>query len=122
MPGIFSLFLSELSHFRAIALALEALGDPAAAQPLAGLLSLPGLSGHAVTNIQTALQPENNPPRGTENGVRDKVLPELHLARALYRCGDFEGIAEKILRSYANDLHAHYARHAQAILSEKTKP
>ncbi len=113
---------SELSHFRAIALALETLGDPGAAKPLADLLRLPGVSGHAVTNIQTALKAENNPPLGTENGVRDKVLPEIHLARALYRCGDYEGVAEKILRAYANDLHAHYARHAQAILTEKVKP
>lgn len=50
------------------------------------------------------------------------VLPEIHLARALYRCGDYDGVAEKILRAYANALHAHYARHAQAILQEKIKP
>ncbi|MEY4482929.1 MAG: hypothetical protein RL693_381 [Verrucomicrobiota bacterium] len=113
---------SELSHFRAVALALEALGDPRAAKPLADLLGLPGVSGHEVLHIQDALLPVNNPPRGTENSLRDKVLPELHLARALYRCGDYEGVAEKILRSYAADLHAHYARHAQAILKEKHHP
>ncbi len=113
---------SELSHFRAVALALEALGVPGAAKPLADLLRLPGISGHAVTSIQTALKSENNPPIGTENSVRDKVLPEIHLARALYRCGDYESVAEKILRAYASDLHAHYARHAQAILNEKAKP
>lgn len=50
------------------------------------------------------------------------MLPEIHLARALYRCGDYDGVAEKILRAYANALHAHYARHAQAILQEKIKP
>ncbi len=111
---------SELSHFRAIALALEALRDPDAAKPLADLLRLPGVSGHAVTTIEAGLKA--NPPGGTENSVRDKVLAEIHLARALYRCGDYEGVAEKILSAYASDLHAHYARHAQAILKGKAKP
>ena len=41
---------------------------------------------------------------------------------ALYRCGDYEDVAEKILRTYANDLHAPCARHAQAILNEPAKP
>ena len=41
---------------------------------------------------------------------------------ALYRCGDYEDVAEKILRTYANDLHAPSARHAQAILNEPAKP
>lgn len=74
------------------------------------------------TKSPLALKVENNPPSGTDNGVRNKVLPEIHLARALYRCGDYDGVAEKILRAYANDLHAHYARHAQAILQENIKP
>ena len=41
---------------------------------------------------------------------------------ALCRCGDYEDVAEKILRTSANDLHAPYARHAQAILNEPAKP
>ena len=41
---------------------------------------------------------------------------------ALYRCGDYEDVAEKILRTSANDLHAPCARHAQAILNEPAKP
>ena len=40
------------------------------------------------------------------------------LARALYRCGDQEGLGEKILRQYAQDLRGHLARHAQAVLAE----
>jgi len=44
---------------------------------------------------------------------------ELVLARALYRCGDHQGVGETILRAYAADLRGHYARHAAAVLAEK---
>ena len=43
---------SEFSHHRAVGLALELLGDPAAAGPLAELLAQPGMSGHVQTTIQ----------------------------------------------------------------------
>jgi hypothetical protein len=34
-------------------------------------------------------------------------------------CGDYEGLGEKILKEYASDLRAHYARHAGAVLQQK---
>ena len=105
---------SEFSHFRAVAIALETLADKSAAPPLAGLLQKPGLSGHAATNITAAL--ESNPASGTDNTTRNQALSELYLARALFRCGDHEGLGEKTLRQYTQDLHGHYARHAQAVL------
>jgi len=105
---------SEFSHFRALAMALETLGDKSAAEPLAELLQKAGLGGHAVTNIDAAL--ENNPRSATDNTTRRHALSELYLARALYRCGDFEGLGEKTLREYSRDLHGHYARHAKAVL------
>ena len=43
---------SPFSRFRAVTLALEALGDPAAARPLAALLAKPGVSGHAMTDAK----------------------------------------------------------------------
>ena len=46
-------------------------------------------------------------------------IRELILARAVYRCGDYEGIGEKTLKEYARDLRGHYARHAQAVLEER---
>ena len=49
------------------------------------------------------------------------VLPELVLARALYRCGDHKGLAKSILTEYAKDLRGHYATHAKAILAEGEK-
>jgi hypothetical protein len=107
---------SEFSHFRAVAMALESLADPAAAKPLAALLQKPGVSGHAVTNIEAALR--DNPASGTDTTTRNRALTELILARALYRCGDDQGLGEKILKQYAQDLHGHYARHAQAVLNK----
>jgi hypothetical protein len=110
---------SEFSHFRAVAMALETVGDKSAAQPLAALLQKPGLAGHAVTNITAALAV--NPSSPTDTSVRNRALSELYLARALYRCGDYEGLGEKTLREYSNDLHGHYARHAKAVL-QPTRP
>ena len=98
-------------------MALETLADKSAAQPLAELLQKPGLGGHAVTTIDAAL--EANPRSGTDTTVRNQALSELYLARALYRCGDYEGLGEKTLREYSRDLHGHYARHAKAVLQKR---
>ena len=45
----------------------------------------------------------------------------LALARALYRCGDFDGVAEKVLKQYALDLRGVYALHATAVLKSGKK-
>ena len=108
---------SEFSHYRAVAMALESLGDTAAAKPLSQLLSIPGIQGHAFTDIAKArLDTPDNP---VDTTTRNKSLRELILARALYSCGDYKGLGEKILKEYAGDLRAHYARHASAVLQEK---
>lgn len=108
---------NELSHHRAVALALETLGDRAAAKPLADLLGKPGMAGHAWTDINAATR--DIPPSDVDTSTRECSLRELILARALYRCGDHNGLGEKILCQYAQDLRGHYARHALAILQEK---
>ena len=107
----------ELSHHRAVALALETLGDRTAAKPLADLLAKPGMAGHAWTDINAATR--NIPPSEVDTSTRECSLRDLILARALYRCGDHNGLGEKILKQYAQDLRGHYARHALAILKEK---
>jgi len=107
----------ELSHHRAAAMALETLEDPAAARPLAERLRQPGMSGHARTDIDAATR--NIPASPVDTSTRECSLRELILARALYRCGDCDGLGEHILSQYAQDLRGHYARHARAILNEK---
>jgi flavin-dependent dehydrogenase len=108
----------EFSHHRACAMALEAIGDPRAAKPLADLLSKPGMTGYATTTVQEAEQ-KSIVGGGTETKPRNESLRELVVARALYRCGDSGGLGKKILEQYAKDLRGHYARHAQAVLAEK---
>ena len=108
---------SEFSHCRAVAMALESIGNPAGAKPLAMLLSKPGMQGYALTNIEQARSEVSANP--TDTVTRNNSLRELVLARALYRCGDYQGLGEKILKQYAADLRAHYARHASAVLQQK---
>jgi hypothetical protein len=98
-------------------MALETLADRAAAKPLAQLLKKPGIMGHPFTEIKDARL--RTPTSPTDTKTRNHSLRELILARALYRCGDCRGLGKKILKEYARDLRAHYARHAQAILKMK---
>ena len=105
---------SEFSHHRAVAMALERLRGPAAARALAELLGKPGMRGHAFMDIGDA---RRRTPRGAEDTLtRNRSLRELVLARALYRCGDYKGLGEEILKQYERDLRGHYARHAHAVL------
>ncbi len=102
---------SPFPGFRAVTLALESLGDPAAARPLAELLRKPGIGGHAMTTLDAIAA--NGYGNGSE---RNLALRELALARALFRCGDCDGVAEGVLRRYALDLRGVYALHATAVL------
>lgn len=105
---------ATFGRFRAVTLALEALGDPAAAQPLAALLALPGIGGHAMTEAGQ-ITPAGG--YGSQGGnERSLCLREIALARALYRCGDFNGVGEAVLRAYARDLRGVYALHATEVL------
>ena len=103
------------SHHRAVGLALEMLGDPAAARPLADLLAKPGISGYVHATVDVAI--EREAPGGTNaEETRRNSIRELLLARALFRCGDYHGQGRKILEAYTHDLRGHLARHAQAVL------
>ena len=108
---------SDFSHHRAAARALELIRDPSAAQPLAELLAKPGMSGYHHPDVATAIERET--PGGTNAEItRRESLRELLIARALYRCGDHEGLGRQILENYTSDLRGHLARHAKAVLEE----
>ncbi|MDP6545438.1 MAG: FAD-dependent oxidoreductase [Phycisphaerae bacterium] len=109
---------SEFSHYRAVSMALEMLRDTRGAKPLADLLKAPGMTGHAFLEIKDVRG--RTPASRVDTTTRNSSLRELIMARALYRCGDHEGIGEKILKQYARDLRGHYSRHARAVLAEKT--
>lgn len=106
---------ADFSHHRAVGLALETLGAPEAAPPLAALLAKENMSGHVHADIETAKE------QGVSGGTnaertRRESLRELMLARALFRCGDHQGVGRRILQAYTHDLRGHLARHAQAVL------
>jgi hypothetical protein len=104
-----------LSHHRSLALALEDIGSPEAARPLAELLNKPGMSGHAMTQLEPLVD------KPMKERRRLGALREIVLARALFRCGDYNGVGKKILQTYQKDLRGLFARHARDIL-ESARP
>ncbi|WDE97292.1 FAD-dependent oxidoreductase [Lentisphaera profundi] len=106
-----------LSHFRALSVAFEALKKPDAAKALAALLELPKTKGNAFLDINKVnkITPANN----YDCTTREVSLRELIVARALYRCGDYQGMGKKTLEAYSKDFRGHYAIHARAILKEQ---
>jgi hypothetical protein len=105
------------SHHRAVARALELLAHPAGARPLAMLLDNDGMTGHVHSSVAIAKERGGGPNTNAVRARRES-LRELLLARALYRCGDYQGKGERILQAYTNDLRGHLARHAHAVLAE----
>ena len=102
----------DLRDVRAVTLALEALGDPAAAKPLAQALATPGLGGWSRTKVE-----ELSPLGGYGlNNEMDRCLRELAYARALLACGDYEGRGRAVYEAYARDPRGTLAEHANAIL------
>jgi hypothetical protein len=122
---------SELSHYKAISLALR--HHPpcyAVARLLVETLKQPGFAGHAT--VAPAVRQEDH--RGTpfaavaqrlvttggdESANRtnlNKAYKELIVAAMLYRCGDRQGMAKATLDQYAKDVHGHFARYAQQTL------
>ena len=106
---------TQLAHVRALALALEALREPRAAPAIAEVLAKPGVSGWARTGA-AAVTPSGG--FGSSNENR-RCLRELHLARALYACGDHEGVARKIFEAYAADGRGVFALRARTVLGRR---
>lgn len=105
---------STVRPFRAVTLALEALGDPAAAPRLAAKLREPGMGGHDVQDWRDL------PPQGGYGGDPTivKSIRELALARALLACGDHDGVGRKTYENYATDARGVLSAHARAVLKE----
>ncbi len=101
---------TPLSHHRAVAVALERLADARAAAPLAAKLGEPGMSGHAMTAIESLY---NQP---VAKRRREGALREIVLARALIHCGDFKGLGTRIMAEYRRDLRGLFAQHADRVL------
>ena len=118
---------SAYSHFRAVALCAESLGDKASVPALAALLKKPGVAGHAQKPIVEAgvkIIPEyahwQSGNRGIADRERSDCLRELCLARALFNLGDdAEKLGRRTLEAYAADPRKAYANHARKALAGK---
>ena len=125
---------SQLSHYKAISLAMRNSLGPAAIEPLGRLLCQPGFTGHATPEpVARSRHPAGQDSAsaaarfittdGDEQANRtnlNNAYRELIVAAMLYRCGDKDGMAEAILRLYAKDLHGHFASYAQGTLDGRS--
>ena len=124
---------AHYSHFRAVALYFESIGDVHDAVVLAKVLEKPGISGHAfawerdgapaIPEYDTYDFKSKRPElchgaAGVSEGERSLCLRELAIARALYRLGDQNGRGKTTLKAYAKDPRRAYARHARMVLEE----
>ena len=105
---------AAFSHFRALAEALQTLGDPAAVPLLARLLERPGVAGHHITSWQARLATAT--PDSNETRFRNASLIELHLAGALFSLDPSHPVGRRVLEHYRRDLRGLFARHASSLL------
>ena len=110
---------SEYSHFRAIARALEEIGDKSAAPALARVLQRPGIGGHA-QKMQADVPVFAGYSNKAGDWERTLSLREICIARALYRLGDTpDGLGRRTLEAYAADPRRAFATHASLVLGGK---
>lgn len=105
------------SHFRAVTNALGEIRSSEAIPTLASMLTAPGVRGYALDSYARAQ--EEVVPNDIDTTLRNLSLKELHIAKALYLCGDKDGIAREVLQRYANGLQGHYARFAYEVLQSR---
>jgi hypothetical protein len=105
---------NSFSHYRAIAVATEEMKNRDAVPVLYDLLTEPGIRFNHIESYRDARR--KTVPGTSDVSVRNDALKELHLARAIYVCGDKDNLGKKILRSYANGLQGHYANYANNSL------
>jgi hypothetical protein len=111
---------SELSHFMALAMALQHYAGPqAAVEPLARLLKSPGFTGHAlqeaVDRASGTLTPRDIASTQPDTNL-NAAFKEILVAGMLVRCGDEQGLGRKILEQYSRGIEGHFARYAQQVL------
>ncbi|MDR3261642.1 MAG: hypothetical protein LBT78_07375, partial [Tannerella sp.] len=105
----------EFSHYRAVSMATGVIHSKEAIPVLAALLTAPGIRFHALDSYRTARK--ETVPDWNDVSTRNIALKELHLARALYLCGDKDGLGKEVLQRYADGLQGHYARYAKELLN-----
>ena len=110
---------SELSHYKAVSLAFGHCDVPGAADKLADLLDRVKFLGRDVerpgrlADRFVTVGPDDKANTGNLN----HAFKELIVATLLYRCGDRDGKAERILKQYTANVHGHFARYAWWVLA-----
>jgi hypothetical protein len=107
---------SDFSHFLAVTMACNKLRDARFAPVLYGLLTHERVAGFQLTDKNDVYDYAKRT-AGMES-VRNQVLQEILLARALVRCGDYQGAGRNTLEKYSADLRGIYAKCASDILAE----
>lgn len=105
------------SHFRAVCMALEEMNSEESADVLEMLLRAPTVRFNALDSYRTAR--DKTVPGWEDTSMRNRSLKELHLARALFMCGDKGDLAKKTLTNYARGVEGHYARYAYELLTSR---
>jgi hypothetical protein len=115
---------SELSHYKAVSLALRGHESPAAADLLANLLDRPGFvarrqdgSGKDLATVADRFVTSAADEQANDANL-NRAFKELIVAAMLYRCADRNAKAEMILKRYAKDIHGHFARYARWTLDK----
>jgi hypothetical protein len=103
-----------------VAMALETIASRQGAEELLRLLSMEGVRGHAMTDIETAKK--ITPADRNDNSTRNNSLRELILGRALFRVGDLNGVGRETLDQYSRDLRGNYYLHATGVLKLFSNP
>ncbi len=76
----------------------------------------PGIRFHHLSSYRDARS--KVVPYINDNSARNAALKEIHLAYALFKCGDKNQLGERILSNYANGLEGHYSRFAIDKIAE----
>ena len=115
---------SEFSHFRAISIAIENCISKEFQHILYNLL-ISGMKGNYIrTQKESTIKIKPNIIDRVyilEDTMRNKALKELYLSKALYLCGDKDGLGKKVLENYALGQEGHYARFASEVLQKVVK-
>lgn len=107
---------SDFSHYLAITMACNSLRDSRLAPALCQLLKSDHVAGYELTDKFEVYEYADKS-EGKES-IRNEVLKEILLARALYRCGDVDGVGEAVLKKYSMDLRGIFAKCANDVLAE----
>lgn len=116
---------SELSHYKALSLALWDAPDSTVVPALTRLLDTLSTTGtrpvaeneaRAAPKLLPARLITADPDAAANQTNLNRAMKQLLIAALIYRCDRTSAAAKEVLAAYAADVHGHFARYAQAAL------